>query len=91
MVTEVCCLKGTICQPIVAARWLAVGAVAGWHSPSRNTGQGVCCHGEPKGLKPGGEGKPTFRNRFERLGKGSERAYSHGGKTRNQTIVARAG
>ena len=35
---------------------------SGWYIPSRNTDQGVYLHGELKGLKPEGEGKPTFHS-----------------------------
>ena len=37
---------------------------------SRNTGRGVHGRGEPKGLNPGGVGKPTARSGETREGRG---------------------
>jgi hypothetical protein len=47
--------------------------------PSRNTGQGVDCHGEPKGWKPGGEAKAILRNLARGKGGGPKGPSSHGG------------
>ena len=46
---------------------------------SRNTGQGVNCHGEPKGSKPEGEAKAILRKDASPQGGGPKRPYSHGG------------
>ena len=56
---------------------------AGSQSPSRNTGQGVYCCGELKGLNPKAERKRQVRSL---QGTPSERAGSHSSKTRNRTI-----
>ncbi len=49
------------------------------YSLTRNTGQGVYCHGEPKGSKPGGEAKAILRNAARRVGGGLKGPLSHGG------------
>jgi hypothetical protein len=47
--------------------------------PSRNTGRGVNCHGEPKGSKPGGEAKAILHTRASDEGGGLKGPLSHGG------------
>ena len=46
---------------------------------SRNTGQGVSCHGEPKGSKPGGKAKAILRKAARPQGGGPKGPFSHGG------------
>ena len=66
--------------------WQYEGGRPGSRVQSRSTGRGVYCHGEPKGSKPAGEGKPTCPQRSNPQGARSERAWSHDGKTRKQVI-----
>ena len=41
------------------------GSLLESYDPSRNTGQGDCCHGEPNLSQRGGEGKPNSHSSGE--------------------------
>ena len=79
-------LKGRVHPKELVVIRLYEGGGPGSCVQSRSTGRGVHCHGELKGVKSEGVGKPTSPQRSNSQGAKFERAWSHGGENRNQTI-----